>query len=122
MLYLRSSVAVTLLMALVAWPLASCALPFMEMTPEQADCCQEMANDCGQMAMPESHTCCQDYAVQGDQPGMKTESIRTAPPVVALGGGPSCDRAALPGFAAAAVPLPEYPPGSLPAPHDILRI
>lgn len=48
----------SLVMSLWASPVMACMLPDSALTSEERECCRDMANDCGQMDMPSSHSCC----------------------------------------------------------------
>jgi len=54
---------VALVWALV--PQLACFFPETMMTESEADCCRQMAADCGQMNMPSSHECCK-HVVRSD--------------------------------------------------------
>ena len=49
-----------LVLVLSVWasPLVACMLPDADLTAEERECCRSMADDCGDMAMPASHSCC----------------------------------------------------------------
>jgi hypothetical protein len=49
-----------------ASPLMACMLPDAVLTVEERECCKSMADDCGQMAMPASHSCCKVVVRQAD--------------------------------------------------------
>ena len=55
-----------LTLPLWASPLAACVLPDSVLTVEEQECCREMADQCGQMEMPSSHSCCTLTARQID--------------------------------------------------------
>jgi len=57
-----------LAMAVSLWasPLMACMLPDADLTVEERECCKNMADDCGQMAMPASHSCCKIVTRQAD--------------------------------------------------------
>ncbi len=40
-------------------PSMACLLPIGEMTRAERECCEHMAEQCGGVAMPSSHSCCQ---------------------------------------------------------------
>ncbi len=40
-------------------PAMACALPNAHLTPAERACCKQMRSECGNMAMPASHGCCQ---------------------------------------------------------------
>ena len=47
-----------LMLSLWVSPLAACVLPDSVLTVEEQECCRQMADQCGQMQMPASHSCC----------------------------------------------------------------
>jgi len=49
---------VALMLSLWASPLAACLLSDSALTIEEQECCRQMADQCGQMEMPSSHSCC----------------------------------------------------------------
>ena len=55
-------------LALSLWgsPLMACMLPDALLTVEERECCKNMANECGQMEMPSSHSCCKVTVRDGD--------------------------------------------------------
>ena len=55
-----------LVMSLWASPLMACMLPDALLTVEERECCKQMADDCGQMDMPSSHSCCKVVVRQAD--------------------------------------------------------
>jgi len=62
-----SKFAVLVLVASVwASPLMACMLPDADLRGEERECCKSMADDCGQMAMPASHSCCKVVVQQVD--------------------------------------------------------
>ena len=66
--------AVLLLLVSFVAPAMACMAPAVEMTPEERACCRMMKNDCGQMEMPASHSCC------NKTPGTLHDSaLRSAP-------------------------------------------
>ena len=48
----------SLVISLWASPVMACMLPDIALTVEERECCKDMANECGQMDMPSSHSCC----------------------------------------------------------------
>lgn len=50
----------SLLLAVILWgaPVMACLTPGVEMTPAERECCKHMAQRCGSMGMPSSHSCC----------------------------------------------------------------
>ena len=55
-----------LVLSLWASPLMACMLPDAFLTVEERECCKQMADDCGQMDMPSSHSCCKLVVRQAD--------------------------------------------------------
>ena len=57
-----------LVMVMSVWasPLMACMVPDALLTLEERECCKQMADDCGQMDMPSSHSCCKLVAQQAD--------------------------------------------------------
>jgi len=51
-------VILSLALSLGASPLMACMLPDSTLTPEERECCKRMADQCGQMEIPSSHSCC----------------------------------------------------------------
>lgn len=49
---------VALTLSLWSSPLVACLLPDSTLTVEEQECCKQMADQCGQMQMPSSHSCC----------------------------------------------------------------
>jgi len=46
------------LLSVFAAPLMACLLPNGIATTEERECCRQMAERCGAMGMPSSHSCC----------------------------------------------------------------
>jgi hypothetical protein len=62
-----SKLAVLMLVVSVwASPVMACMLPDADLTGEERECCKSMADDCGRMAMPASHSCCKAVVRQAD--------------------------------------------------------
>lgn len=55
-------VLVLLLVSCVT-PAMACMVPDAQMNTEERACCRMMKNQCGQMEMPASHSCCQKTAL-----------------------------------------------------------
>ena len=49
---------VALTLSLWSSPLVACVLPNSVLTVEEQECCKQMADQCGQMQMPSSQSCC----------------------------------------------------------------
>ena len=55
----RQLACALLLFVLFGIPAMSCLIPDAEMTEAERACCKHMAQQCGSMNMPSSHSCCQ---------------------------------------------------------------
>ena len=55
------------------------------MTAAERACCRQMADDCGSMAMPQSHSCCTTNVQANSAPAIVRNSSPFAPPLAALG-------------------------------------
>jgi hypothetical protein len=51
--------ALVLLLVTCLAPAMACMVPNTHMSTEERACCRMMKNQCGQMEMPASHSCCQ---------------------------------------------------------------
>jgi hypothetical protein len=59
MLKLTAKLAVFGLVAMLLAPaVMACLSPASSLNAEERACCREMANECGDMDMPSSHSCC----------------------------------------------------------------
>ena len=56
---------VVFLLAVVGGPAMACFLPDAQMTQAERECCRHMAEQCGKMQMPSSHSCCETVVVPG---------------------------------------------------------
>jgi len=54
----RQFASVLLLVVVSGIPAMACLIPGAEMTEAERDCCKHMAQQCGSMNMPSSHSCC----------------------------------------------------------------
>jgi hypothetical protein len=54
----RKLVCVLVAVIVLAPSLLACALPGVQMNAEEMACCRHMSAQCGDAAMPESHSCC----------------------------------------------------------------
>jgi len=59
-------VVFALALSLWASPLMACMLSDSALTAEERECCKKMADQCGQMEMPASHSCCKVTVHQTD--------------------------------------------------------
>lgn len=73
---------VVLLLMLGIAPAVACMIPAAEMTPEERLCCRMMSNDCGQMEMPASHSCCQKTPQSLHASALVEKSVTLYPVVV----------------------------------------
>lgn len=56
---IRQIASALLLAVMFGYPAMACLIPGAEMTEAERDCCKHMAEQCGSMNMPSSHSCCQ---------------------------------------------------------------
>jgi hypothetical protein len=63
-----------LAMLLAVLPVAACVLPGAGMTSAERECCNKMAEQCGDMGMAKSHPCCKVTATPTDFHALKTAS------------------------------------------------
>src|SRR5258706_3991956 len=61
-----------LALMLAALPVAACVLPDAAMTSAERECCKKMAEQCGDMGMPKSHSCCKVTATPANFHALKT--------------------------------------------------
>jgi hypothetical protein len=118
-----SKVAV-LVMVMSVWasPLLACMMPDALLSNEERECCKNMANECGQMEMPASHSCCKVVGPQIDSyvSNSRFPTIHPAPAVTLLVAG---DENPLTNVTVAKSPFLGYsPPVSPPDTISILRI
>ncbi len=57
--FARKSVCILVLIVLCGYPALACLNSAGEMTAVERECCEKMAQECGSMNMPGSHSCCQ---------------------------------------------------------------
>ena len=58
-----------------------------DLTPSEKECCQQMADECGSMNMPDSHSCCTTKIQQNNDPAVvRTNSDFTLHIVSAITG------------------------------------
>ena len=63
-------------------PVMACLVPDVEMTAAERECCKHMAQQCGSMNMPSSHSCCQTE-VRQSSPMLHVERAQVAPQLMA---------------------------------------
>jgi hypothetical protein len=75
-------------------PLVACALPGLEMSKAEQDCCLQMSDQCGDSQMSDAHTCCSTTQVDSStlqatskytpaMPGIVAQSAVSMTPVAA---------------------------------------
>ena len=109
-----------LLVVLFGYPAMACLTSAAEMTEVERECCKQMAEQCGSMDMPASHSCCQKE-VRSPQTMLRVAPVHFVPFVATTG--VVNDVAPSPGLASEFSffqihPPPESPPGT----SSILRI
>ena len=78
-------VSIVLSIIVVALPLLACLTSFAEMSPEQRECCDKMADRCEMSAMPSSHSCCQHSVSQQAAAASKVQRYDCGLVVAVLG-------------------------------------
>jgi hypothetical protein len=104
---------------LLGYPAMACVVVGMEMTSAERECCKRMAQQCGSMKMPTSHSCCQTN-VQRPNSMLRSAAVRITPPTL----GRSIDLSIIPAIAEVRHPLERVhpPPETPPSASSILRI
>jgi hypothetical protein len=77
-----------LALLLAALPVAACVLPGAAMTSAERECCNKMAEQCGDLGMTKSHPCCQPTATSVDFHALKAPSSQQHSSLVVLHGLP----------------------------------
>ncbi len=120
---LRRFVYFAMALTLLTAPLLACTLPGMTMSEEERECCRHMADQCGQMQMDESHSCC--TKTPSPNAGVLQQTVKYSPLPPEFATAILAPQSILPeitriaGFPADSAPrLSESPPGSL----SVLRI
>ena len=117
----RKLAGVLLLVVLLGYPAMACLTSAAaEMTEAERECCKHMAQQCGSMNMPSSHSCCQK-AVSRPTSMLQATAVHIAPPVATEAAtidpaNPRIVRSEISFFELH--PPPESPPGT----SSILRI
>ena len=62
----RAALLLSIVLLWVVTPAIACVLPGATLTPAERECCHHMAGQCGQAAMPASHSCCQTKSHHSD--------------------------------------------------------
>lgn len=73
----RAALLLSVVLMWVATPAIACVLPGISLTPAERECCHHMAEQCGQAAMPATHSCCQTKSHHSDAPPQVTASVPT---------------------------------------------
>ena len=73
----RAAVLLGIVLMWVGSPAIACVLPGATLTPAERQCCHHMAEQCGQAAMPASHSCCQTKSHHPDALPRATVSVPT---------------------------------------------
>jgi hypothetical protein len=77
----RQLAGILLLGVLLGYPAMACLTSAAaEMTEVERECCKHMAQQCGSMDMPSSHSCCQQ-AVSSPTSMLQATAVHIAPPV-----------------------------------------
>ncbi|HKW77329.1 MAG TPA: hypothetical protein VJN64_17485 [Terriglobales bacterium] len=79
---LRQFAGVLMLVLTAGSPVMACLVPGAEMNAAERACCKHMAQQCGSMNMPSSHSCCQT-AVRQSGPMLHVERADVAPQMMA---------------------------------------
>ena len=74
---IRAAFLLSIVLMWVATPAIACVLPGATLTPAEKECCHHMAQQCGQTAMPASHSCCQTQNHHSDALPQASVSIPT---------------------------------------------
>ena len=77
---LHQYVGILLVSVVLGYPAMACLTLGVEMTAAERECCQQMAQNCGSMNMPTSHSCCQTE-VRQPHPMLQATAAHVAPPV-----------------------------------------
>jgi hypothetical protein len=77
---LHQYVGILLVSVVLGYPAMACLTLGVEMTTAERECCKQMAQNCGSMNMPASHSCCQTE-VRQPQPMLQAAAAHVAPQV-----------------------------------------
>jgi len=121
-IFRQFGVLVLLLVSCLA-PAMACMIPNAEMSTQERACCRAMKNQCGQMEMPASQTCCQKTAPNIHDNALATKAVSFHPVVAPVIWLAAFELVNPPATAVEWVESPEYsPPQPPPATISILRI
>jgi hypothetical protein len=76
---IRQFGAILLLLVSCVAPAVACVAPDAQMTVEERVCCRMMKSQCGQMAMPISHSCCEKAPKSVSDSALKTDTASLHP-------------------------------------------
>ena len=76
---LHQYVCMLLVSFVLGYPAMACLTLGVEMTAAERECCKQMAQNCGSMNMPASHSCCQTE-VRQPHPMLQAAAAHVAPP------------------------------------------
>jgi hypothetical protein len=79
MQHFRQFGVVVLLLVSCLAPAVACMVPNAEMNTQERVCCRTMKNQCGQMAMPASHSCCQKTPPSVHDSALDTKTVALHP-------------------------------------------
>ena len=116
----RQLASALLLVVLLGYPAMACLVLGAERTQAERNCCKQMAEQCGSMKMPSSHSCCQSR-VGLPNSMLHASFVQLTGPMMSGAVASELPRPdlAAPGFSSFEFhPPPESPPGT----SSILRI
>ena len=73
----RAALLLSIVLMWVASPAIACVFSGATLTPAERECCHHMAEQCGQAAMPASHSCCQTKSHHSDALPQASASVPT---------------------------------------------
>ena len=80
----RAASLLSIVLMWVASPAIACVIPGATLTPAERECCHHMAGQCGQGAMPASHSCCQTKSHHSDALPQASASVPTRHLTIAI--------------------------------------
>jgi hypothetical protein len=120
---LRQFGALVLLLVTALAPAMACMVPAVQMNTQERACCRMMNDQCGQMEMPASHSCCHKTPQSTYIMAPVAKTVLVHPVTVASTWLTSSELLNPNSIAARWVDRPEYsPPKSPPSAFSILRI
>lgn len=114
---------VLLLLVSYLTPAMACMVSNVQMNAEERACCRAMKNQCEQMGMPASHSCCQKTPKSAHDSALDTKAVSYHPVVVAVVWLSAAEWLNLNPVATGLVEHADYsPPQSPPTSISVLRI